>query len=103
LPPLVHAFYTLAGAWPIKLAGIIVLFSDAALYHYPGAVTLPGLSTVAGVRLGSMLVWTLGGFGYTLTAFWLMRRWLSRESKKPPLPVSSWSTDDAMRAPGLDS
>lgn len=102
LPPIVRVLYVLIGAWPIKLTGAILLFTGASMYAYPEQQSmLLGLDLTAN-NVGSMIVWTLGGIFYTSTAMLLLRRWLSIEEEKPPLPISHWATREAMRAPGLD-
>lgn len=100
LPLLVRAGYTLMGAWPIKLTGIVLLFGRQTVYSYPGEVRLPGLD-VTGHGLGAMIVWTVGGIFYTSVALWLVRQWLGGEEQKPPLPLSAWASDEALRVPGM--
>lgn len=100
MPRPVRIFYAITGAWAIKGVGFILLFSTQPLYQYPASA-----QSVLGVDdygLGTILMWMMGGIVYSTTATLLMRAWLAEEEVKPPLPVSVWSSSEALMAPGFD-
>jgi putative membrane protein len=100
MPPLIRILYTLLGAAPIKLVGLILLFVDEMIYTYPGVVALSGL-TLTAQSVGGMIIWIVGGVIYSSTAAGLMHTWLGDENDKPALPITMWATEEAMMAPGL--
>jgi putative membrane protein len=100
LPPIIRILYTLLGAGPIKLVGLILLFIEETVYSYPGTIALSGLDLTA-QSLGGMIIWIAGGLVYSTTAAGLMRSWLGQEDEKPALPLSVWATEDVMLAPGV--
>ena len=100
LPPLVRIVYTAVGVWPVKVVGIIVLFTQTQVYNYPATFRLTGL-LISDQSLGGIIGWILGGTVFSATAIVLMRRWLGSEDEKPALPESAWATDEAMLAPGF--
>jgi putative molybdopterin biosynthesis protein len=100
MPPLIRILYTLLGAGPIKLVGLILLFTEETIYSYPGTIAFSGLDMTA-QSLGGMLIWVAGGVVYSTTAAGLMRNWLGQEDEKPVLPFSVWSTEASMLAPGV--
>lgn len=100
MPPLIRILYTLLGAGPIKLVGLILLFTEETIYGYPGTIAFSGLDMTA-QSLGGMLIWVAGGVVYSTTAAGLMRNWLGQEDEKPVLPFSVWSTEASMLAPGV--
>ena len=100
LPPLVRIVYAVVGTWPVKVVGIIVLFTQTQIYNYPATIRLTGLH-ISDQSLGGIIGWVLGGIVFSATATVLMRRWLGGEDEKPALPESVWATDEAMLAPGF--
>jgi cytochrome c oxidase assembly factor CtaG len=100
LPPLARAAYTLIGATPIKMVGLILLFNPKTAFSYPQTFHLSGLD-INDYNVGSILIWVLGGIVYTATTTLLLRDWLQAEEDKPPLPISTWSSDEALAAPGF--
>lgn len=98
MPPLVRIGYAAIGAWPIKIVGLIVLFSGKTIYQYPNTWQFTGLD-LNDQAVGGILIWVVGGFVFTFTATMLMRRWLAREEMKPTLPISEWATEEALKAP----
>jgi putative membrane protein len=100
MPPIIRILFTLLGAGPIKLVGLILLFTDETIYNYPGTIALSGLDLTA-QSLGGMIIWIAGGLVYSTTAAGLMRSWLGQEDEKPVLPLSVWATEEAMLAPGV--
>jgi putative membrane protein len=98
--PIIRILYTLLGAGPIKLVGLILLFTDETIYSYPGTITMSGLDLTA-QSLGGMIIWIAGGVVYSTTAAGLMRNWLGQEDEKPILPLSAWTNNKAMLAPGI--
>ncbi len=100
MPRPVRIFYAIAGAWAIKGVGFILLFSTQSPYQYPASI-----QSVWGIDdygLGTILMWMMGGIVYSTTATLLMRAWLAEEEVKPPLPISVWSSDEALIAPGFE-
>ncbi len=99
MPPLIRILYTLFGAGPIKLVGLVLLFTEETIYSYPGTIAFTGLDLTA-QSLGGMIIWAAGGVVFSTTAGGLMRNWLGQEDEKPVLPFSVWSTEESMLAPG---
>ncbi|WP_420641696.1 cytochrome c oxidase assembly protein [Candidatus Leptofilum sp.] len=102
LPLLWRVGYAALGASPIKLVGLVLLFSGTAVYEYPAELHLNTAALdITDQSLGAGLVWVFGGIVFTWTAVLLMRDWLKDEDDKPKLPESVWSTEEAMLAPGF--
>lgn len=100
LPPLARAAYTIIGATPIKMVGLILLLNPQTVFLYPQTYRFSGLD-ITDHNIGSMLIWVLGGIVFTATTTLLVRDWLKTEEDKPSLPISTWSSDEALAAPGL--
>lgn len=100
LPPLARAAYTIIGATPIKMVGLILLINPQTVFLYPQTFRFSGLD-INDYNIGSMLIWVLGGIVFTATTTLLVRDWLKTEEDKPALPITSWSSDEALAAPGL--
>lgn len=100
MPPLVRIGYVLAGAIPIKIIGLVLLFTSSKIYNYPGSVQI-GYLSITDQSLGAMFHWSLGGIVFTWTGMYLMRAWFGIEAQKPILPHTSWSTTEMMLAPGF--
>ena len=98
--PVVRILYALAGSGPVKIVGLILLFSTQSIYNYPASIQFQGL-TISDQNLGGVLIWTVGGIVFTWTAVYLTREWLSLEDEKPYLPHHHWSSNEAMMAPGF--
>lgn len=102
MPPVIRILYTMIGTWPIKIVGLILLFSNQNIYPYPDAYQFSGLN-INDQGVGAILVWAIGGFVFSTTATILARDWLHHEEVKPIDPAPAWQTDHAMRAPGFPS
>lgn len=102
MPPLVRIIYTMVGTWPIKIVGLILLFSNQNLYAYPDAYQFSGLQ-INDQGVGAIMVWAIGGFVFSTTATLLARDWLGTEEVKPIDPSPAWQSDQGMRAPGFPS
>ncbi len=102
LPSFAHIGYTAAGAAPLKVPGLLLLFSLHAFYPYPTA-TFFGLAIdpLLSQQIGGILIWVLGGTVYSTTALRFLSQWFDMEAKKPPQPLSIWDNEDAMMAPGI--
>lgn len=100
LPPLARAAYTIIGATPIKIVGLILLINPQTVFLYPQTFRFSGLD-INDYNVGSMLIWVLGGIVFSTTTILLMRGWLKTEEDKPALPIATWSSDEALAAPGL--
>lgn len=102
LPLLWRVGYAALGASPVKLVGLVLLFSETAVYQYPAELQLNTATLdITDQSLGAGLIWILGGIVFTWTAVLLMRDWLKDEDEKPILPDSAWSTKESMLAPGF--
>ena len=100
MAPLWRVAYAALGATPVKLVGLVLMFTSTAVYHYPADISVGNL-TITDQSLGAAIVWVVGGIVYTWTAVLLMRTWLQDEDSKPTLPESIWSSEDMMLAPGF--
>ncbi|MBK7894459.1 MAG: cytochrome c oxidase assembly protein [Candidatus Promineifilaceae bacterium] len=100
LPPLWRVGYAALGATPVKLVGLVLMFTSTAVYQYPAEIQLYNLN-LTDQSLGAALVWVVGGIVFTWTAVLLMRDWLKGEDEKPQLPESVWSSAEMMLAPGF--
>ncbi|MBK8903063.1 MAG: cytochrome c oxidase assembly protein [Anaerolineaceae bacterium] len=100
MPPLWRVGYAALGATPVKLVGLVLLFSPTAVYHYPAEVSFYNLQ-ITDQSLGAAIEWAVGGIVFTWTAVLLMRSWLKQEDDKPALPESAWATKEMMLAPGF--
>lgn len=100
MAPIARAAYTLVGAWPVKMVGLILMFNQQTVYLYPQTFQFSGLA-ITDYNIGSIIIWVLGGIVFTTTTTMLMRDWLKSEENKPSLPVSTWSSEDVLAAPGL--
>lgn len=101
-PPMhwvVRVLYAMISVWPVKLVGLILLFSGEQFYFYPASFRFSGLA-INDYSLGAIISWVVGGTVYAATGFFLVQRWLDEEDTKPALPESVWATDEAMLAPG---
>ena len=96
MPPVVRIGYVLAGAIPVKIIGLVLLFTSSKIYNYPGSVQI-GYLSITDQGLGAMFHWSLGGIVFTWTGMYLMRAWFSIEADKPILPHASlvYHRDDA--------
>ncbi|WP_420629760.1 cytochrome c oxidase assembly protein [Candidatus Leptofilum sp.] len=102
MPPLWRVGYAALGASPVKLVGLVLLFSETAVYQYPAEIHLNTTTLdITDQSLGAALIWIMGGIVFTWTAVLLMRDWLKNEDEKPKLPESAWSTKEMMLAPGF--
>lgn len=99
--PIVRIVYVLIGSGPVKIAGLILLFSSQNIYNYPATIELTGLH-IDDQNMAGILIWLLGGVSFTWTAGHLMRQWLSLEEDKPYLAPHLWATEENMRAPGFE-
>lgn len=101
MPPVVRILYTTISIWPLKIAGLILLFLPITAYNYPATWRFSGLN-INDYGFGAMLTWIVGGLAYAVTAILLTREWLGIEEVKPILPESAWASDEALLAPGLE-
>lgn len=92
--------YAAFGATPVKLVGLVLMFTSTAVYQYPAEISFYNLE-VTDQSLGAALVWAVGGIVFTWTAVLLMRSWLAEEGDKPALPESVWASEEMMLAPGF--
>jgi cytochrome c oxidase assembly factor CtaG len=100
LPPLWRVGYAALGATPVKLVGLVLMFTARSVYHYPAQVLFFDLN-VTDQSFGAAIVWAVGGIVFTWTAVLLMRDWLKEEDDKPTLPEAIWSSEEMMLAPGF--
>ncbi len=100
MPPLWRVGYAALGAAPVKIVGLVLMFTPTAVYHYPAEISYYNLE-ITDQSLGAAIVWAVGGVVFTWTAVLLMRSWLKEESDKPRLPESAWSSEEMMLAPGF--
>lgn len=100
MPSLWRVGYAALGATPIKVVGLVLLFSSTAVYHYPAQISFYNLQ-ITDQSLGAAIEWAVGGIVFTWTAVLLMRGWLKQEDEKPALPESAWATEAMMLAPGF--
>lgn len=101
MPPLWRVGYAVLGATPVKLVGLVLLFSSTAVYQYPAEISFYNLH-ITDQSLGAAIEWMVGGIVFTWTAVLLMRGWLKQEDDKPALPEAVWATRESMLAPGFD-
>ncbi len=102
LPTFPHIGYTWAGMLPLKIPGLVFLFSTQPFYDYPTAVFLGvTMDSLTNQQWGGVAIWMLGGLVYTSTAAKFFSAWMSIEADKPPQPISVWDNDETLRAPGL--
>lgn len=100
MPRIARILYALAGAAPIKGVGLVLLFTQTAVYPYSNSFRLSGLD-INDQQLGGILIWIVGGTVFSWTSLILMRHWLSEEDEKPLLPETAWATEETMLAPGI--
>lgn len=103
LPLFPHIGYTMAGALPLKVPGLLLLFSTSVAYSYP-AVIFWGMEIdpLLQQRAGGALIWLFGGVVYSLTGLRSLSHWLDMEEAKPPQPTSLWDNEESMMAPGIE-
>ncbi len=101
MTPIMRIGYTLVGALPVKIVGLVLLFTTATVYTYPASIRFTGLA-LSDQSVGAMIHWGLGGLVFTWTGFYLMRQSLDDEGQKPWLSPTIWSTEENMLAPGLN-
>ena len=96
-------FYVIAAIPPTMLLGVVLAFANTPAYTYYLSVPRPwGLTALQDQMLGGVIMWIPGSMMYIVAALILTARWLQRETRKPPLPLSEWATDSAMIAPGIE-
>ena len=108
LSPNVRILYAFLGILPIKLTGIIMLFSQETVVggyrsDYAGEVMLQwgdGLQ-FADSSAGAILIWVIGGIMYALAVTALGSRALSVEEAKPELPENPLLNDSLWVPPGI--
>lgn len=100
MPSVVRIGYVLAAALPVKIIGLVLLFSTSTIYNYPGSIQL-GYLSINDQSLGAMFHWSLGGIAFTWTGIFLMREWFDQEARKPIMPHAAWATPQRMLAPGF--
>jgi cytochrome c oxidase assembly factor CtaG len=54
-------------------------------------------------RIAGVIMWVVGGMMYMLAALIIAARWLQKEEGKPALPESTWATEKALAAPGMET
>jgi putative membrane protein len=95
--------YVIAAIPPTMFTGIAIAFANQPIYtYYLGVPRLWGLDVISDQRISGVIMWIPGSMMYIIAVLILAARWLQREERKPPLPVSRWATDERMAAPGLD-
>lgn len=95
--------YVIAAIPPTMFTGIAIAFANQPIYSYYLSVPrLWGLDVLSDQRISGIIMWIPGSMMYIIAVLILAARWLQGEERKPPLPVSTWATDDRMAAPGLD-
>lgn len=102
LPSLAHIGYTLAGAAPLKIPGLFLLFSVHNSFPYPTQTILGWtIDPLTSQQIGGILVWVLGGTVYSTTALRFLSQWFDLEEQKPERPRHLWDNHEAMLAPGV--
>ena len=100
-----RVIFAAIGAFPLKVLGGLLLFSETPIYSYPANDIQ--VFDITGERaqqyLGAIIVWFLGGVTFTNAAFILIRNWLQQEEAKPMLYIDRLSTEKRMLAPGLEN
>lgn len=92
-------FFTLSIIPPNMATGIVISFASEPFYAYAGGFL--GMSAIADQQLGGIIMWIPGSMMYIAATLLLTARLLDREQRKPSLPESLWSRDEALLAPGL--
>lgn len=100
--PIVRIVFVAMGSGPVKIAGLILLFSQQNIYNYPATIELTGLQ-IDDQNMAGILIWLLGGILFSWTAGHLMRQWLAQEEEKPYFAPHMWATEENMRAPGFSA
>lgn len=102
LPSFAHMGYTLMGALPLKVPGLVLLFSATPLYVYPATHFFGyAVDPLTQQQLGGMVIWLLGGTIYSSTAFRFLSGWMEKEADKPVQPLTIWDNEEQMLAPGV--
>lgn len=102
LPSFAHMGYTLMGALPLKVPGLVLLFSVTPLYFYPATDFLGyAVDPLTQQQLGGVVVWLLGGTLYSSTALRFLSGWMEKEAGKPVQPLTIWDNEEQMLAPGV--
>lgn len=99
--PALRVFYTFISIWPLKVVGLILLFTTKQYYTYPSTWSTSGLA-INDYVFGAMIAWIVSGLAYVAAGFMIFEDFLGREQDKPNLPDHLWATDDALLAPGLE-
>ncbi len=103
LPGLTHMGYTIVGAAPLKIPGLIFLIAVVPIYSFPsGRILGYAIDPLLSQQLGGMLVWALGGIVYSSTAFGFFAGWMGREASKPEQPRTHWDNEEKLIAPHLE-
>ena len=95
--------YVIAAIPPTMLTGIAIAFANQPIYtYYLGVPRLWNLDVLSDQRISGVVMWIPGSMMYIIAVLILAARWLQGEERKPPLPASTWATEERMAAPGLD-
>ncbi len=95
-------FYVIAAIPPTMLLGIAIAFSREPVYTYYLSVPRPwGISALQDQTIGGIIMWIPGSMMYIIATLILTAIWLKHEERKPALPMSHWSTEEKMAAPGV--
>lgn len=95
--------FVMAAIPPNMLIGMAIAFSSEPIYTY--YLTVPRLwqiEVMLDQALAGVIMWVPGSMMYIVAALILIGRWFSLEEAKPPLPVTLWSTEESMIAPGFE-
>lgn len=95
MPPIVRIVYAFGGVIPVKIVGLVLLFSlEQMLLPSSTAPTLAVPMVVFGplrfsdAALGALLIWVVGGTAFAYAAIYLAGRWLQPEVDKPPFSLT---------------
>lgn len=95
--------FALSAVPPNMLTGAAIAFAQDVIYtYYNNVPRLMGLSVMEDQQMGGVIMWVPGSMMYIIAALVLISRLLQGESRKPPLPATEWSDNEALIAPGLE-
>ena len=95
--------FVLAAVPPNMALGVWLAFNNNVIYSYYEAVPrVWGISALTDQRIGGIIMWIPGSMMFLLAALLLMSQYLGSEAEKPPLPVTEWSAEEKLIAPGLE-
>lgn len=103
LSPLVRIAFVLLAVPPNFLLGAVIGFSTTVIYtFYESVPRFYGISTLADQQLAGFIMWVPGSMMYIIAALVLLATLLGKEDDKPVPTVDTWTSDQALIAPGLE-